>query len=317
MKSEVLQPGTDPSQPAGRGGIRFTLDEGAFAGQSFSAVLEVCGNPCCACATVGLSCRHDAMPDQSNVFHLDVTRRAPAEDPSSIPGHDALARSFVAEARDAEWEWLGRVFISAKYRQMKTMNLDTLEVRFPPEVLSGDGSMLGYQEVFPWAKVFYLSADGVEWFATDQHCVRPGCHCTETGLTFYRCQTKDAPSAEPQECGAFLFFDRSTGGCSGETARPGSPAPDALLQALRSAHPDLAEVLGERHRQLQQLGKRLLPRPAHDARQPFPNLIAGEPWPAKSAVPAVPRRTDAKPGRNDPCPCGSGKKFKKCCGGVG
>lgn len=23
-----------------------------------------------------------------------------------------------------------------------------------------------------------------------------------------------------------------------------------------------------------------------------------------------------KPGRNDPCPCGSGKKFKKCCGAV-
>ena len=21
-----------------------------------------------------------------------------------------------------------------------------------------------------------------------------------------------------------------------------------------------------------------------------------------------------EPGRNDPCPCGSGKKFKKCCG---
>lgn len=22
------------------------------------------------------------------------------------------------------------------------------------------------------------------------------------------------------------------------------------------------------------------------------------------------------PGRNEPCPCGSGKKYKKCCGGV-
>ncbi|MEA4847920.1 MAG: SEC-C metal-binding domain-containing protein, partial [Clostridiaceae bacterium] len=21
-----------------------------------------------------------------------------------------------------------------------------------------------------------------------------------------------------------------------------------------------------------------------------------------------------EPGRNDPCPCGSGKKYKKCCG---
>lgn len=25
-------------------------------------------------------------------------------------------------------------------------------------------------------------------------------------------------------------------------------------------------------------------------------------------------RVEAKPGRNDPCPCGSGKKYKKCCG---
>ena len=26
------------------------------------------------------------------------------------------------------------------------------------------------------------------------------------------------------------------------------------------------------------------------------------------------RRDMAKVGRNDPCPCGSGKKYKKCCG---
>ncbi len=26
------------------------------------------------------------------------------------------------------------------------------------------------------------------------------------------------------------------------------------------------------------------------------------------------RTTTAKAGRNDPCPCGSGKKYKKCCG---
>ena len=27
-----------------------------------------------------------------------------------------------------------------------------------------------------------------------------------------------------------------------------------------------------------------------------------------------PVRKEKKPGRNDPCPCGSGKKYKKCCG---
>lgn len=31
--------------------------------------------------------------------------------------------------------------------------------------------------------------------------------------------------------------------------------------------------------------------------------------------PVEPIRSDSgAPGRNDPCPCGSGKKYKKCCG---
>jgi len=37
--------------------------------------------------------------------------------------------------------------------------------------------------------------------------------------------------------------------------------------------------------------------------------------PPSIAGPAMPvRHSQVKPGRNDPCPCGSGKKFKKCCG---
>jgi len=27
-----------------------------------------------------------------------------------------------------------------------------------------------------------------------------------------------------------------------------------------------------------------------------------------------PLQAKTEPGRNDPCPCGSGKKYKKCCG---
>ena len=30
----------------------------------------------------------------------------------------------------------------------------------------------------------------------------------------------------------------------------------------------------------------------------------------------APGRSIPAPGRNDPCPCGSGKKYKKCCGAV-
>jgi SWIM/SEC-C metal-binding protein len=30
--------------------------------------------------------------------------------------------------------------------------------------------------------------------------------------------------------------------------------------------------------------------------------------------PPAPARAEKTPGRNDPCPCGSGKKYKRCCG---
>ena len=32
-----------------------------------------------------------------------------------------------------------------------------------------------------------------------------------------------------------------------------------------------------------------------------------------STPPVEPLKADDTPGRNDPCPCGSGKKYKKCC----
>jgi len=32
------------------------------------------------------------------------------------------------------------------------------------------------------------------------------------------------------------------------------------------------------------------------------------------ATPATVKREGKKIGRNDPCPCGSGKKYKHCCG---
>jgi preprotein translocase subunit SecA len=51
--------------------------------------------------------------------------------------------------------------------------------------------------------------------------------------------------------------------------------------------------------------------------EPAPSLPAGAPAPADAG--GEPARLEpirnlaAKVGRNDPCPCGSGKKFKNCC----
>ncbi len=53
------------------------------------------------------------------------------------------------------------------------------------------------------------------------------------------------------------------------------------------------------------------PRPTLEGKRPAQMLAGGRLFPEKVVTF---RRDDPKVGRNDPCPCGSGKKFKKCCG---
>ena len=43
-------------------------------------------------------------------------------------------------------------------------------------------------------------------------------------------------------------------------------------------------------------------------------LPEGAQVPDRESKPETVRRDAPKVGRNDPCPCGSGKKYKKCCG---
>ena len=59
----------------------------------------------------------------------------------------------------------------------------------------------------------------------------------------------------------------------------------------------------------------LVPREKLESTQVLKNLVTNLNQAAKAgSEKAKPKTNDKKVGRNDPCPCGSGKKYKKCCG---
>jgi SEC-C motif len=59
------------------------------------------------------------------------------------------------------------------------------------------------------------------------------------------------------------------------------------------------------------------PKTVHNSAQSIPNGPPAPPAPESPAPPTAHnppiRRPSSKVGRNDSCPCGSGKKFKRCC----
>ncbi|MEC5398466.1 DUF1186 domain-containing protein [Uliginosibacterium sp. H1] len=84
---------------------------------------------------------------------------------------------------------------------------------------------------------------------------------------------------------------------------------------LAAIEPEFAVPLEERRRQLQAL-KRGYVTSASEALAEWPMFklpaAVGDVLHIDNGTPYA--RTDARVGRNDPCPCGSGKKYKKCCG---
>ncbi len=67
--------------------------------------------------------------------------------------------------------------------------------------------------------------------------------------------------------------------------------------------------------QIQELNEKWMatPRPAFDGKTPA-EMSQGDPSLMGMKKVETYRREEAKVGRNDPCPCGSRKKYKKCCG---
>ncbi len=146
------------------------------------------------------------------------------------------------------------------------------------------GVMVAHDEVFTCRRDTYL-VDGVRYAARDFHCLEPGCVCGEAMVGFAQSWARDH---EPVGLVRVRLSDGEPLGFEAD-----GPEPTALLRRLFEAH-------AARHRDPARLRRR------------HAELLAAPPSPAPVAEPA--RRQDARVGRNDPCPCGSGKKYKRCCG---
>ncbi len=271
--------------------------------QRYAVGFRACLSPVCRCRNVDLVCVSCGEPDErpaQRVISLDVVERWVGVQRETTPPEDLpLAKAVADGLTDEQWRHLWGWLRAEKQRAMARMDLDALDVEFPAAVIE-EGVLVGYGEIFPFGEPLTFPHDGKEWMAEDLHCVQPRCRCREATLCFYPLPpgaltgarpagTRPLPVVAPT---AAVRYDLLRRHWSLEDEPPASTATArALVGALETSHPELLAALAERRRQLRHLSARWLARQL--------------PPPAGAAQ---------KVGRNDPCPCGSGKKFKRCCG---
>lgn len=140
------------------------------------------------------------------------------------------------------------------------------------------------------ADVFHFTYNETEnWFIADQYCSNPLCNCSEAILTFYRIDALK----EVQKGEFAVRMNVNTLAYEIEFSVCGSEMPRSILHFLQNRRPEWMQKIKSRYAEVKRAARDIANRRAACKEED---------------------QVNAKIGRNDLCPCGSGKKYKKCCG---
>ncbi|MFN0166750.1 MAG: SEC-C metal-binding domain-containing protein [Bryobacteraceae bacterium] len=154
------------------------------------------------------------------------------------------------------------------------------------------GMCVGWAEMFPKSRAWTFEHEGVPLFVDDQYCVTASCPCSEVILSYFRIERRGPHDSEGVLLGA-VRYDLRTGHRKPESTVPGPSATTLLrlTETLFKARPATHDELDGRFRFMRGFADWLAQRRSEQRHPP----------------------AAAMPGRNEPCPCGSGRKYKKCC----
>jgi hypothetical protein len=154
---------------------------------------------------------------------------------------------------------------------------------------------------------FFLTHAGQDYLIEDHYCPTPDCDCREVHFEFWKrtsipdARTKAGRRIQvTQVLMATCHFDGEVREiCFSETD---ATTTRDILTAWGRQCVGLQEELQGRYQQVKDIGRRS-----------FPETLAPVSPGATSQPHAPTRNSSQRTGRNDPCPCGSGRKFKRCC----
>jgi len=265
------------------------------------ATLAVCREPRCSCSDIHFQWSPaPAAGPPSREFWFNFEDKSPLLTPELEKDPDALrlAQIMAAELTEADQQRLREWFLAAKRAIIQTTPASTINIHNLPD--AADGQMIGFTEVFPCGLALYFIWNNETWAVEEQYCVQPGCTCKETVLSFLKLMDSAGQKATSIKNPAALRYNYCTQDSKPVARGPaGSPSLDALLGALKATHADLDTQLELRHLIMQNLYTRHYLARAQTRLQ----SLSANPLSAGSH----------KIGRNDPCPCGSGRKYKHCC----
>jgi hypothetical protein len=252
--------------------------------------VSTCIHPMCMCTDICLEMQPldyggDARP---HVIEMNFSTKTLKGEALATPDEIGFARNFLESLRDEDYVLLVAAHFTFKNRITESAEANSIDADFDFAEIEMNGAMCAYNDVLPFGNGLEVVIDGKSCLIVDQYCILPKCSCSESYLSFQYI----GKDATPKSLGtAAVDFKKKIW-----KPEKGDRFPldiETLRTAVEGGLPDIYGLLRARQSRLKDIyaccRKRYFSIP----------------------VPLV----SSKVGRNDPCPCGSGLKFKKCCAG--
>ncbi len=251
-------------------------------------------------------------------MNLDVETWEECEPPDRPEATARLAAEFLKDLTEEMKSTFKAEYESTKnYKQyLKRMS----EYRLPPKDVE-EGLLISFGDIVAHGKEdtpskgtvfsFSFTHEGKEYLVADLYCPKPKCKCNEVHLMIVeKGGTPEKPVVKDRAMVAISLKGKISVRDTFKGTRKEAEELAAKWQAL---NPEALKTLKWRYKEMKKIGKRSLAG-GKAARGAESSSVEKEAQKGGGAAPAASTKKGGKPGRNAPCPCGSGKKYKKCCG---
>jgi uncharacterized protein YchJ len=263
--------------------------------EKYECIISACENPVCTCGNVYL----ELIPmqvDDDNKEHshhrkveIDIDEKALGyKNEKKVSREDLkFAKLFLGKLNENDFQILYKSHFEFKNKISEKASPDTIDGYFDYHEVEYNGLMSAYNDILPYGDQFLVTIKGEQCIIFDQYCLLPKCPCTDTNLDIISIDKLGKKGKEL--CFVALNYRKKRWKLVDESSF--SISLETVRTAIEEQLPDIYKQMHKRHIKLKAIYA-YCKKKHYASKQEF-------------ELPKV--------GRNDPCPCGSGKKYKKCC----
>ena len=269
--------------------------------ETYECKMSTCLNPICTCSEIDITLQPITKDDESisnllpRKVKLDIIKESLAypKDTDISKEEREFARVFLNRLDQDDYRLLRKEHFANKNQLTENADLQSINAHFPVKDIEQHGFMMAYNDVLPYGNQLLISVDNMEFLVFDQYCVKTSCHCSDVVLNCFTVDKSMKERTGEELFACWVNYKKRTWKNEEDFFNKKSNINlKTLRKAIEERYPEIYRKLKTRHNKLKTL---------------YTISKKGDGF-SQQLV------SKKEAGRNDPCPCGSGKKYKKCCG---